>query len=339
MSNSSENPQPDNLSEIAVDWLVKLRGGNLSEAQTHMFADWISQDPRHAAAFGKAEDFFNKMAVYARHPRPKDVEPMPLAKITAPKRTFRPWLTIPLALAASWLIVIGLILPEQSSLLDNLLSDYHTGTGEIRDIQLADGSHLLLNTNTAVSVDYQSSLRMITLHHGQVRFTVAEDRQRPFEVKADSIVVRALGTIFDVYRKETDSIEVVVQEHAVAARIEKAGAVNQDEPSSQATIQAGQQLLYKGESTLPRPNNINLTQASAWQNHRLFINNQPLSELVEELNRYRIGRIYLTDNHLKNLPVTGVFPLDDPEEILSSVHKVLGLRETRLSPLWVLLHR
>ncbi|WP_347988604.1 FecR family protein [Methylomonas sp. AM2-LC] len=345
MSNSTQNTQSDPLTEIAVDWLVKLRGGNLSEEDTHAFADWMSQDPAHSAAFVKAEDFFNKMTLYARHPRPVDVEPIPqenastLTKIAAPKQVVKPWLIIPLALAASWLVAIGLVLPEQSSLLDNLMSDYHTQTGEIRDIQLADGSHLLLNTNTAVSVGYQSSKRLITLHHGQVRFTVAQDIQRPFEVKTDALVVRALGTVFDVYRKEADSIEVTVQEHAVAARIQNPSVLIKEDPSSQITIEAGQRLTYQGEGALPQPIPVNPALTCSWQQHRLFINNRPLSELVEELNRYRIGRIYLADKELENLPVTGVFPLDNPEEILSSVHKVLGLQETRLNPLWVWLHR
>jgi transmembrane sensor len=230
-------------------------------------------------------------------------------------------------------------LPNQSGLLDNLLSDYHTKTGETRDIQLADGSHLLLNTSTAVSVNYQSSQRLITLHHGQARFTVAKDTQRPFEVKTDALVVRALGTVFDVYRKEADSIEVTVQEHAVIARIQKESTQAKDDHFSQVTVQAGQQLIYQDNGTLPQPATVNLAQASAWQQHRLFINNRPLSKLIEELNRYRTGRIYLADDQLKNLPVTGVFPLDDPEDVLSSVQKVLALQETRLGSWWVVLHR
>jgi transmembrane sensor len=345
MPNYAENIQAPDLIEEAVDWLVKLRGGNLSEAETHAFADWLSKDAAHTDAFAKAEDLFNRMVSYAKLPRPTDVEPKPLenkpspAKITVPKQTVKSWLAIPLALAAAWLIAIGLVLPNQSSLLDSLLSDYHTQTGETRNIQLADGSHLLLNTNTAVSVNYQSSQRLITLHHGQVRFTVANDALRPFEVKADALVVRALGTIFDIYRKQADSIEVTVQEHAVVASIQKASDQTQDNHSSQVTVQSGQQLIYQGDGTLPQPVTVNLSQVSAWQQHRLFINNRPLSELIEELNRYRMGRIYLADDQLKKLPVTGVFPLDDPEDVLSSIQKVLALQETRLGSWWVLLHR
>jgi transmembrane sensor len=336
--------QPD-LMEQAVEWLVRLRGGNLSEAQTHAFAEWLLQDAAHAAAFAKAEDFLGEMTAAVKLPRPADVELKPNAERLnqqpqsfKPRKTVKHWLAIPLAMAAVWLIAVGLVMPSQSNLLYNLFSDYHTLPGEIRDIQLADGSRLLLNTNTAISVDYQPTQRLITLHHGEVRFTVAKDAQRPFEVKADSLIVQALGTVFNVYRKTPYSIKVTVQEHAVAARIQKEISTQKPDHSSQVRVQAGQQLVYQGDNTLPQPTATNLTQASAWQQRRLYINDRPLGELVEELDRYRIGRIYLSDAKLKNLRVTGVFPLDNPDEVIVSVRKVLRLQETRLGS-WLVLHR
>jgi transmembrane sensor len=336
--------QPD-LMEQAVEWLVRLRGGNLSEAQTHAFAEWLLQDAAHAAAFAKAEDFLGEMTAAVKLPRPADVELKPNAERLnqqpqsfKPRKTVKHWLAIPLAMAAVWLIAVGLVMPSQSNLLYNLFSDYHTLPGEIRDIQLADGSRLLLNTNTAISVDYQPTQRLITLHHGEVRFTVAKDAQRPFEVKADSLIVQALGTVFNVYRKTPHSIKVTVQEHAVAARIQKEISTQKPDHSSQVRVQAGQQLVYQGDNTLPQPTATNLTQASAWQQRRLYINDRPLGELVEELDRYRIGRIYLSDAKLKNLRVTGVFPLDNPDEVIVSVRKVLRLQETRLGS-WLVLHR
>ncbi len=338
------NAQQPDLMEQAVDWLVRMRSGNLSDLETHDFADWLSQDPEHAAAFAKAEDFLSEMVAAVKLPRPVENAPKPNDGIpneqpltNSPRKTVKPWLAIPLAMAAAWLVAVGLVLPKQSSLLDNLLSDYHTQPGEIREIKLADGSHLLLNTNTAVSVDYEATQRLVALHHGQVRFTVVKDLNRPFEVKTGSLIVRALGTVFEVYRKTPKSIIVTVQEHAVAAKIQEKNSTQQNH-SNQVTVQTGQQLIYQGDNTLHQPTAANLTQSSAWQQRRLFINDRPLGELLEELDRYRIGRIYLSDARLKKLRVTGVFPLNNPDEVIVSVRKVLGLQETRLGP-WLVLHR
>jgi transmembrane sensor len=336
MHPSDHSMAQHDVNELAIEWLVKLRSGNLSEHDARAFADWLAQDGAHAASFAKAEAFLSEMTVAVNLPRPLDGEIKPDALTNAqgtmvikPIASRKSWLAIPIALAAAWLVAVGLVLPSQSDVWDDLLSDYHTRTGEIRDVTLADGSHLQLNTNTAVSVRFSNHRRLVTLHHGQARFSVAKDAARPFEVEANSLTFRALGTVFDVY-KQSHAINVIVQEHAITARVR--------EDNKTVTIQAGQQWRYQGELDLPQPVTINLAQASAWQQHRLFINDRPLSELIEEVGRYRLGRIYLADKQLNNLRVTGVFPLDNPDDIITSVRKVLGLQLTRLGPWWVL-HR
>jgi transmembrane sensor len=247
------------------------------------------------------------------------------------------WLALPLALAASWLVAVIGVIPDQAHPLDAYFSDYHTHTGEVRDIQLADGSQLLLNTNTAISVDYQAGIRHITLHHGQARFTVAQDAQRPFEVNSGGLLVRALGTVFEVYNQESGGTRVIVQEHAVAARL--ASANSGKDLAAPITVQEGQQLRYSGSGALNRSETVDLAQTSAWQHRKIAINDRPLGELIEELNRYRVGRIFLADANLNNLRVVGVFSLADPEAVLKKVCQVLALQESRLGPWWVVLHR
>lgn len=356
MPTKSDEAKLPELKKQAIEWLILLRTHDITEAQTHAFADWLSEDILHADAFAKAEDVFNAMVVAAQSPRitnpvasntnePDNIkltvtsikQTPPIPKI--PSKRFRSWLALPLTLAAAWLLAVNLVLPKQSHLLEDYLSDYHTKTGEQRNIQLADGSQILLNTNSAVSVDYQNSSRNITLHHGQARFTVAKDSQRPFEVNSGSLTVRALGTVFDVYHQETGEIDVTVQEHAVAASIQNEGLTSIDGQPTHVKVQEGQRLRYGGYGNLNQPEPIDGVQTAAWQQRRLFINDRPLAELVEELDRYRVGRIFLSDSKLKNLRVTGMFSLADPNAALDKVRKILALQETQLGPWWVLLHR
>lgn len=341
MSQDLKHTKPAKSLQEAIDWLVKLRGENLSDAESHAFADWLTQDVAHADAFAKAERLFDNMVLAAQLPlsattnSPNTPVRQNESVKTVRQPNYRPWLTLPFTLAAVWLFAVTLVLPSQTYLSDIYFSDYHTNTGEIRDIQLADGSHILLDTDSAVSVDYQTNKRQIILHHGQARFTVAKDAQRPFVAQTDKLNVRALGTVFDIYKKAADDISVTVQEHAVAAWIQ---VDNLGQPI-QTQIQAGQQLTYHADGALQAPSAIDLAQASAWQQRRLFINDRPLSELIAELGRYRTGRIFLADAQLKNLHVTGVFSLDNPDEVLARVRKILSLQETRLGPWWVVLHR
>ncbi len=320
----------------AIDWLVKLRDANVDDSELDAFAEWLGQAPEHADAFAEAEQLFGDMVSAAGELAPPDV-PAPMEAQVVPIRRPAPksakprWLAPAVGIAAAWLLAVGLVMPKQAHLFSDYFSDYRTQTGELREIQLSDGSRLLMNTDSAVSVDFSADSRRIELHHGQVRFTVAKDAQRPFEVVADHLSVRALGTVFEVYQRDDAETRVMVQEHAVAATL--------DGPDSRVEIAEGQQLNYKPGHPLPQPEAVKLDQATAWQQHRLLINDRPLPELIAELERYRLGRIFLADPELNRLRVSGVFSMDNPESALATLRQVLALKQTRLGPWWVVLHR
>lgn len=347
-----DEPNLPELNQQAIDWLIKLRADDISDQDMHGFADWLSQDAAHAAAFAEAEDTYNDMIDAGISLRQKLGESIGAEKTKSTpnskpaiavnpaisRRQTKRWLAIPLTMAAALLIAVLGVMPKQAHLFDAYLSDYHTGTGELRDITLADGSRLLLNTNSAVSVDYQDDLRVIDLHHGQVRFTVAKDSKRPFEVHSGGLSVRALGTVFEVYNQATGDVRVTVQEHAVSARF-LAGDSPRLTDNPAVVINEGQQLHYQGGNRLPKPQNSDISQLSAWQQQKLFINDRPLSEAVAELNRYRNGRIVVPDANLNHQRITGVFALSDSDEALHTLSTALALQSTRLGPWWVVLHR
>jgi transmembrane sensor len=345
MPTNSDDANLPQLQQQAIEWLIRLRTHELTETETQEFADWLSYDLSHAHAFANAEDLFDAMtqAVQIKtadaKPDPIDVRGLSVTAVIPPphKRSSHRWLAVPLALAAAWLFAVTLVLPEQASLWDAYLSDYHTGTGVQRTIPLADGSRLLLNTDTAVSVDYQDDNLQITLHHSQAQFTVAGEKARPFTVSVGELQVHALGTVFEVYRKASGDIDVAVQEHAVATSLSDGNNVLQ---KPLMHVQQGQQLHYaSGSGTLASPETADDELADAWRQRRVIVKDRPLAELVAEIERYRPGRIFLGGANLNNLRVTGLFSLADPEASLAKVRKILGLKETRLGPLWVLLHR
>jgi transmembrane sensor len=328
------------LQQQAIEWLLRLRTHELSEAETLEFAEWLSHDLSHTEAFANAEDLYEVMSQAAQLKKEDTISSQKSERdravtttIPAPqKRHTNRWLAVTLGLTAAWLFAVNLVLPQQASLWDAYRSDYHTGTGEQRTVQLADGSRMLLNTDTAVSVDYQDTSRQITLHHGQAQFTVASDKARPFTVSAGELQVRALGTAFEVYRRASGDIEVSVQEHAVAASV--------SDQKTPVRVQQGQHLSYSHASgTLNPPETADDRLTGAWRQRRVIVKDRPLAELVAEIERYRKGRVFLAGAKLNNLRVTGLFSLTDPEASLAKVQKILGLKETRLGPWWVLLHR
>lgn len=331
------------LQRQAIEWLMLLRTKTLSDAETRSFADWLSSDIRHAEAFAKAEDLFCVMSQAVQMPKAAvKVEPImrPLSTpVPSLSKQPRHWLTVPMGLAAAWLLAVNLGLTEQTHWWDALTSDYHTATGEQRRITLADGSEILLNTDSAVSVNYDQSIRRINLHHGQARFIVAADATRPYQVEAGELSVRALGTVFDVYRQANDDIDVFVEEHAVAASlIRQEDNTGNNIPATR--IKQGEQLRYGHDShklDAARPADSELS--NAWTQHQVIVDDRPLAELIAEIERYRPGKVFLRDNDLKTLRVSGLFSMADPDAALDKVANILKLRQTRIASRWIILHR
>lgn len=242
------------------------------------------------------------------------------------------WRLPAFATAALLLLAAGL---HALHVTDLWLSDHYTGSGEQREVVLADGSRAFLNTDSALSIEYTESIRQVRLHRGQVLFTVAPEAVRPFEVIADDARVQALGTVFEVYKEPGGEIRVIVQEHVVRIRREVTGT---GAAGPSVRVAGGEQLRWRPNRGLGAPQPVNLRETSAWQRHKLFFKDRPLAQVVAEIDRYRSGAILITERKLRDLRVSGIFPLDDPEAVLSAVQKALDLQVTHLSPWLVLLH-
>lgn len=328
-------PAPkETIRNQAISWLILLRDEQVDDRTLDEFSTWLAQDPQHSQAFAEAEQLFKDMLGVVQQPA------LPVSHNSAaadfkppPRRQRRPWFRYAIGIAASWLFISRLVLPNDFNLLDQLFSDYQTATGEVRSITLADGSRLLLNTQSAVSIDFNEHQRTIKILHGEVRFEVARDQHRPFEVKAGDLKVRALGTIFDIHQN-AEQTQVLVEEHAVSV---KKTALDQTQEAIK--IEEGQSIVYQAGQALPAALPVRLEQATAWQQRKLVVTDQPLSELLAELERYQAGRIFIADPKLREMRVSGSFSLQDPQQVLHTVCVALNLKLQSIGPWWSIVQR
>src|SRR5690606_33902749 len=92
---------------------------------------------------------------------------------------------------------------------------HETRVGERRALTLADGSEVILNTDTLIEVAFDAGARDLSLHRGEAYFSVASDAARPFRVHAGGAIVEAVGTAFTVQRTLNEELEVTVTEGEV----------------------------------------------------------------------------------------------------------------------------
>ena len=303
----------DPLIEEALRWLVTLKDRNASAADRAAFEDWLAADPRHQAAWTRAESIwmrvgkfgpaFSSRSAGTAGSRPALEAPAVAARPTAPAR---PPGRRRLLYAAAAVAAVGVPATVLLSRPD-FLADHATAVGECRTVTLDDGSTVELAGASSLSVAFSTDVRRVVLHGGEAFFAVARDEGRPFVVEAADGQSQALGTKFDI-RRQGAEVTVAVAEHAVAVSI----------IGRRVVVEQGQQVRYGGRGVGPvRP--ADLARVGAWRRDRLVFHETPLGEVIADLERYRGGRIVMTSSRLRGLPVTAEFDTRRADEALDTI--------------------
>lgn len=210
------------------------------------------------------------------------------------------------------------------------VADQSTAVGEQRNIMLADGTKLILNTDSAVDIQFTDEHRLVKLLKGEILISTGHKdsaNYRPFSVQTGEGTIQALGTQFLV-RQHASATQVAVFEGAVK--------VQPDDATQTTRVDAGQQLYFstlKTEAIIPADPDI-----SAWADGVLVAKNTRLADFVAELDRYHNGKI-LCDNSASDLTISGVFPLKDSMRVIVTLQETLPITAQFRTRYWVTLHK
>lgn len=318
------------VSDEAVVWFTRLQSGDATEDTRRQFEVWRARSPIHAREFDKISALWNdldSLKTWADQEltKRKSISGIPAysqnrmrKRGASRRRSFVGGVLLTLLIGGFWLPNVWV----------QLASDYHTETGEQKTLNLVDGSMVYLDTSSALSVDSSPQIRRLALDEGRALFVVAEDKRRPFEVAAAGGTVRALGTEFEVYKK-SDQVTVTVLK----------GTVEVSRDDSAVRLVPGQQIHYGPNITLSEVEAIDSEQIAAWRRGKLVFNDQPLGKVIEEVNRYRNGAIFILDQQLRTSRVSGIFDTGNPDAALQTLEDILPIRMRRLTPYLILLDR
>jgi transmembrane sensor len=204
-------------------------------------------------------------------------------------------------------------------------ADHRTAAGEIRTLSLPDGSRVVLNSGSAIDLDYSDATRTVELVRGELLATVAKAPERPFQVVTRDLTATALGTEYSV-RLDDGFTRVAVQESKVS--------ITPRHSDEQLELTAGQQADLNRDGVLARA--ATTSQRPDWADGRLAFSNAPLTDVVERLARHRPGLLTL-DDALANSPrrFTGVLPANDSDTALTLLADTLNLEVRYLTPWYV----
>lgn len=212
-----------------------------------------------------------------------------------------------------------------------LRASYATNTGEKFSTTLPDSTRIVLDTRSAVRVQFDSEQRQLQLLSGEVFIQTGRDpssRYRPFTVHTAEGTVKALGTRFSV-RQQDAVTRVVVLEDEVEIRPLRGIAIP-------LRLHANRQASFTTqEARAPQDADERLV---AWTEGRLAVSDWTLAEFAAELGRYRSGWLRC-DPDVADLRVSGAFPVHDTDAALRAVERALPVEARYITPYWVTLQR
>lgn len=200
-------------------------------------------------------------------------------------------------------------------------SDYATGTGERRVFTLPDGSLMQLNTCSAVDLAFHDQQRLVRLKHGELMINC--NPRQPLLVQTRDALLEGFEGRFVAYQ-DSDCTRVSVSHGKVAIHRPGAGQLQWIEGGQNWRLdaQVAQRLAHME------------MDAMAWTEGLIVTQDMRLSNFLAQVSRYRHGYLGCS-NDIADLRLSGVFRLEDPEQLLRLLPQTLPVRLRRRTRWWV----
>ena len=299
----------------AAEWAVRLNERSLSVDEQAELDRWLGADSRHRGALLRARAAWadlDRLAALSGRSESTTANDRQRAAAPPVLRNRRRFIataasTVFLGVAGAWWVWRR----DQT---------YVSQLGEVRRVTLSDGSRMVLNTATEVTVRFDKARREVELAAGEGLFQIAKDPGRPFIVRAGSVSVRAVGTVFTV-RALDERVDVIVTEGIVdlvdeslpGGRLLRRVAANQH-ASVMETRQVEVQSIRADEAE----------RRLAWRDGMVEFDGETLETAVAEINRHNRRHIVVDDSGLASRPVVGLFRATDPDNFAATVAAALG---------------
>jgi len=299
----------------AAEWFALLRSDSISDSDRIGWQKWLSANAEHRRAWARVEAVSQQFETFTPEPEQSAAVNALDASSRLRKQRRRALKMLTLLCSAggvSWMA--AQLDPVQRTWLA-FSSDYSTAVGETKDVLLADGTQVWLNTASALNARFQPDLRRLVLLSGEILIETAQDPEqpaRPFVVDSAQGRMRALGTRFTV-RQLDGMTRLSVYAGAVEITPVKSSAPPQ-------IIAAGQQALFSAEQ-IETPAVVDPAN-QAWAKGVLFADQLTLADFVAELSRYHKGYLACAPE-VADLRVVGAYPLHD-------MNKTFAMLETAL---------
>ncbi len=234
-------------------------------------------------------------------------------KIQASEKTAKPApiLSVVYRRILSYAAVIALLIfsgymflqPEKMSPIAQVTEN--TTSGQAREIQLPDGSTVMLGANSELNYRFSESKREIELI-GHARFEVARNENAPFTVNTSSTKVTVLGTGFDVDAYPNSDVKIYVNH----------GKVKVENDQQEAILIKNQGVISKNSEIIAWNAAENPLQV---HNDYMKFNNASLDFVLETLKHTQNMHFNSVKTDLTNTRFTGTLKFNQNAEVVAQL--------------------
>lgn len=200
-------------------------------------------------------------------------------------------------------------------------------------LTMADGTKIWLNAGSQIKYDYGFNLQNRNIYlRGEAYFDVAKNRKLPFLVHSGDVIVRAVGTKFNVKAYPEDgTIETTLVEGLVS--IEKVGKSRKKDT---IILQPRQKALYSEGSTEKKKKvdeiekeqsldkveikkEVDTQVYTSWKDKRWIFRKENLKDFAIKLERLYDVKIIFQDQGLEEFKLTGTIEEESIEQVLNAI--------------------
>jgi transmembrane sensor len=322
----SAHPDPDvaagdRLQQEAIAWLSLLSSGTATLADGEALKRWCREDPAHAEAYAKAARVWGMLTPIAAQAPRADIEALAMSVSVRPRIGRRAFLVgaIAASLTGSAYAAVHPPLGLWPSLAE-LGADVRTATGEQRRINVMDGVEVDLNTRSSLAFGKAGAdARQIELINGEAMVAAGLSADHSCVVVAGAGRIVAHDAKFDVRHHPDGQVRVTCLE----------GRIRVEYQAETIALTERQEVVYDRRG-IGSSQAIDPVAVAAWQQGRLVFRKAPLWQVIDEVNRYRPGRLVLMSGNLGAHLIDASFQLDRLDNVIIYLQQAFDARVRRL---------
>lgn len=300
----------------AYAWMRKVASGEITHAEGAALKRWCAEHPDNLRAFTQARSSWQQLKVagedvLARNPQAAQgsSRKRALAAVGLSQRRLFLGGAFTAAAAAG-----AVVIAPTWGLLPSIAqwgADYRTSVGERRELALASSVQVTLNTRSSMTV-WNDPASGMDLMSGEAAIDLLQADQA-FAVNAGGGKTTGRAARFEVQYVDAGVCVTCLQ-----------GQVHVSNGATARLLAANQQVVYDAQriSTVAA---LVPSQLPTWREGFLRFVDTPLGEVIDQINRYRAGKVMLVNNQLATNVVTGRFRTDALDKAIAQIQVSLNL--------------